>query len=393
MTEAPMTEAPLTEPVVFANARIVTDTAVIDGHVTVADGRIEAVGEGPAPFDAGRVEDWAGDTLIPGLVELHTDHIEGHYIPRPKVFWNKLAAIQAHDAQIAASGITTVFDALRVGTDENATLTANDMAEMGRVIDRAMLEDRLRADHFIHLRCEVSAADVVDGFEMIAENPRLKLVSLMDHAPGQRQFVDLDAYRLYYQKKLGLSEEAFAAFSRKRLAESAKYADASRKAIAAVCASRAIAVASHDDATLAHVDEAVGLGTALAEFPTTLEAAKASRAAGLHVLMGAPNVVRGGSHSGNVSAKSLLDAGLLDILSSDYVPFSMVQAAFLLAESGTDGLPAAIRLVTANPAGAVGLTDRGRIAPGLRADLVRIRADRGEPPIVRSVWREGRRVA
>ncbi len=382
----------MTEPIVFANARIVTETAVIDGYLAVADGRITSVGEGPAPKDARRIEDMAGDTLIPGLVELHTDHIEGHYIPRPKVFWNKMASIQAHDAQIAASGITTVFDALRVGTDENATLTSDDMAEMGRAIDRAMSQDRLRADHFIHLRCEVSAGDVVDGFEKIAANPRLKLVSLMDHAPGQRQFVNLDAYRLYYQKKLGLSEEEFGAFSRKRLMESAKYADSSRKAIAAVCASRGIAVASHDDATTAHVDEAVALGTTVAEFPTTLEAAKASRHAGLHVLMGAPNIVRGGSHSGNVSAQSLLDAGLLDILSSDYVPFSMVQAAFLLAEGAPDRLPAAIRLVSANPAQAVGLSDRGRLAEGLRADLVRIRTDEGEPPIVRSVWREGRRV-
>ena len=388
-----MIEAPMTEPIVFANARIVTQTAVIEGHLTVADGRIAEVLEGPVPKDAGRIEDMAGDTLIPGLVELHTDHIEGHYIPRPKVLWNKMASIQAHDAQIAASGITTVFDALRVGTDENATLTSDDMAEMGQTIDRAMSRDRLRADHFIHLRCEVSAADVVEGFEKIAANQRLKLVSLMDHAPGQRQFVDLDAYRLYYQKKLGLSEEGFAAFSRKRLMESAQYADASRKTIASICASRSIAVASHDDATDAHVNEAVALGTTIAEFPTTQEAAKASREAGLHVLMGAPNIVRGGSHSGNVSAASLLDAGLLDILSSDYVPFSMIQAAFELAEHGKDALPAAIRLVTANPASAVGLGDRGRIAPGLRADLVRIRTHEGEPPVVCSVWREGRRVA
>lgn len=382
----------MTEPIVFTNARIVTETSVIDGYLEVADGRIASMGEGPAPRE-GCIEEMAGDTLIPGLVELHTDHIEGHYIPRPKVFWNKMASIQAHDAQIAASGITTVFDALRVGTDENATLTSGDMAEMGRAIDRAMREDRLRADHFIHLRCEVSAGDVVEGFDKIADNPRLKLVSLMDHAPGQRQFVNLDAYRLYYQKKLGLSEEEFAAFSRKRLLESAKYAVSSRKAIAAVCAARHIAIASHDDATTAHVDEAVALGTTVAEFPTTLEAARASRAAGLHVLMGAPNVVRGGSHSGNVSASSLLDAGLLDILSSDYVPFSMVQAAFLLARGDPDRLPAAIRLVSANPARAVGLCDRGRLAEGLRADLVRVSAGEGEPPVIRSVWREGRRVA
>ncbi|HEX2020215.1 MAG TPA: amidohydrolase family protein, partial [Aurantimonas sp.] len=147
------------------------------------------------------------------------------------------------------------------------------------------------------------------------------------------------------------------------------------------------------DATLAHVEEAVALGTSVAEFPTTAEAAEASRAAGLHVLMGAPNIVRGGSHSGNVPAIELLQRGLLDILSSDYVPLSMLQGVFHLADTGEASLPDAIRLVTANPAEAVGLADRGAIAQGLRADLVRVGTSPGEPPVVRSVWREGHRVA
>ena len=135
------------------------------------------------------------------------------------------------------------------------------------------------------------------------------------------------------------------------------------------------------------------LGIAVAEFPTTVEAAEASRAAGLHILMGAPNIVRGGSHSGNVSALELMRLGILDILSSDYVPFSMLQAAFHLFDLEEASLPEAISHVTKAPAEAVGLADRGAIEAGRRADLVRIRAHRGEPPVVRSVWREGRRVA
>lgn len=377
---------------IFTNARIVLTDEVINGHLAVRDGRIVDVGSGPVRALAAS-EDMDGDMLMPGLVELHTDHIEGHYIPRPKVLWNKMAAIQAHDAQIAASGITTVFDALRVGTDENATLKAEDMAEMADAIDRAARENRLRADHLIHLRCEVSAADVVEGFHKLADNPRLKLASLMDHAPGQRQFANLDAYRLYYQKKLRLSDTEFEAFSQKRLAESAAYAESSRRTIAAACGGRGIAIASHDDATKVHVDEAVALGTAVAEFPTTREAAEASKAAGLHVLMGAPNIVRGGSHSGNVSAIDLLQNDLLDILSSDYVPFSLLQAVFVLVETGEVDCPTAVRLVSANPARAVGLDDRGEIRVGRRADLVRVRPIEGEPPVVRSVWREGQRVA
>lgn len=380
--------APSTETV-LANARLVLADAVVTGHIVLRDGLIAEIGEGPTATG----EDVEGDTIIPGLVELHTDHIEGHYMPRPRVRWNKLASIQAHDAQIAASGITTVFDALRVGMDENADIGAADMREMADSIAYSAAGDRLRADHYIHLRCEVSAADVIEGFETMMGNHLIRLVSLMDHAPGQRQFVDLETYRYYYQSKKSLTDAEFDAFCRRRIEESEANAPTSRRHIAARCREIGIALASHDDATPAHVEEAVRFGIALAEFPTTMEAARASHAAGLKVLMGAPNVVRGGSHSGNISATALMDVGVLDILSSDYVPFSLMQAAFLLGESDDDGLSAAIRLVTKNPAEAVGLTDRGEIAVGKRADLVRVRAMPGEPPVVRSVMREGRRVA
>ncbi|MCB8838903.1 alpha-D-ribose 1-methylphosphonate 5-triphosphate diphosphatase [Aurantimonas sp. VKM B-3413] len=374
---------------ILTNAKIVTPEEIVDGHLVLIGGEIAEIGEGRST----RGEDMGGDFVIPGLVELHTDHIEGHYHPRPRVVWNRMAAIQAHDAQIAASGITTVFDALRVGTDENRIASSDDIAAMGRAIGQAVDEDRVRADHFIHLRCEVSAEDVVEGFDKVKDNPRLRLASLMDHAPGQRQFRDLDAYRAFYQKKDGLTDAEFDAFCERRIAESEKYAPASRRAIAAACRERGIALASHDDASAAHVAESVELGIAVAEFPTTVEAAEASRAAGLHILMGAPNIVRGGSHSGNVSALELMRLGVLDILSSDYVPFSMLQAAFHLYDLEEASLPEAIRHVTKAPAEAVGLADRGAIEPGRRADLVRIRAHRGEPPVVRSVFREGRRVA
>ncbi len=374
---------------VFRNALIVLPDEVVRGSLEVRDGRIADIARGPS----GLGEDLDGDLLIPGLVELHTDHIEGHYLPRPKVRWNMMAALQAHDAQIAASGITTVFDALRVGMDEDALLGSDDMLSLADTIAEAASQGRLRSDHYIHLRCEVSAPDVLATFESIAQRPLVRLASLMDHAPGQRQFIDLETYRSYYQRKMNLTDDAFAAFCRRRVAESDAYSRPNRRFIADHCRAAGIAVASHDDATVAHVREGIALGIALAEFPTTIEAARASHAAGLKVLMGAPNIVRGGSHSGNVSAADLLDHGLLDILSSDYVPFSLVQAACALHEAGTLDLPAAIRLVSINPAAAARLDDRGSIAVGLRADLVRVGTKPGLPPLVAGVWREGRRVA
>lgn len=378
----------------FRNARVVLADTVIHGDVSVNDGFITAIDTaGGSTLHAGRSEDLEGDWLVPGLIELHTDHLECHYVPRPGVRWNPLAAVQAHDAQIAASGITTVFDALRVGMDEDARITAADMRLLADAIEHGQSGDRLRAEHFIHLRCEVSAPDVIEGLRLFENDPRLKLASLMDHTPGQRQFVSLEAYRLYYQGKTGMSDAEFEVFASKRQAQAGKHSGANRIEISDLCRERGIVLASHDDATVAHVDEAIEQGIAVAEFPTTLEAARASHEAGMKVLMGAPNVVRGGSHSGNVAAHELAQAGLLDVLSSDYVPFSLLQAAFMLAES-IEGvsLNKAINMVTKAPAEAVGLDDRGTIEVGKRADLVRVRTE-GDVPLIRSVWRQGNRVA
>jgi alpha-D-ribose 1-methylphosphonate 5-triphosphate diphosphatase len=379
----------MTAETVLTNARIVLADEIVEGSLLLRDGLIAGIDAG-----TGRTgEDMGGDYIIPGLVELHTDHLEGHYAPRPKVRWNPIAAVLAHDAQVATAGITTVLDALRVGMDEDADLTSDDIRKLVDAIEDSGAKDRLRADHFLHLRCEVSAPDCLQAFANFDGDERVKLASLMDHAPGQRQFVNLETYAYYYQRKLKLTDRDFKLFCEKRMGESARYSGPNRVVIAAACQERGIVLASHDDATSGHVDEAIEQGVRVAEFPTTLEAAKASKEAGLGVLMGAPNVMRGASHSGNVSARTLAGDGLLDILSSDYIPFSLIQSAFFLGDV-VEGisLPQAVAMVSKNPAEAIGLSDRGVIEPGRRADLVRVRVD-DHVPVVRTVWRQGRRVA
>jgi alpha-D-ribose 1-methylphosphonate 5-triphosphate diphosphatase len=178
----------MTTETIFSNARIVLEGEVLDGSLVIRDGLIADISSGSTA--AG--EDFAGDYLIPGLIELHTDHLEAHYSPRPGVRWNTTAAIQAHDSQVASSGITTVFDCLRMGSDEDDGFAMGEMREMADAIEAACRDDRLKADHLIHLRCEVSAANVLDDFSDFENDAMVRLVSLMDHAPGQRQFQTMD---------------------------------------------------------------------------------------------------------------------------------------------------------------------------------------------------------
>ncbi|SOE08732.1 alpha-D-ribose 1-methylphosphonate 5-triphosphate diphosphatase [Hoeflea halophila] len=374
---------------VLTNARLVLEDRIVEGSLVVRAGVIAEVADSRSTVGV----DMDGDYILPGLVELHTDHLESHYSPRPGVRWNAISAIQSHDAQIASSGITTVFDCLRLGSDTDEGYQIGEIRAVADALAQARVENRLRADHLIHLRCEVSTANVLDHFADFETDTQVRLASLMDHAPGQRQFQTMEQYTLYFKTKRGLSDEDFARYVTRRQEASARYADAHRKALASACAQRGITVASHDDATLDHVEEAVSHGVRLAEFPTSLEAAKASHKAGMSVLMGAPNVVRGGSHSGNIAATDLARAGVLDVLSSDYIPFSLIHAPFVLADEIDElDLASAIRLVTATPAKTVGLDDRGSLVAGKRADLVRVRRESGVP-VVRSVWRQGERVA
>ena len=376
----------------FRNARIVTADRVFIGCLKVDYGRIDEIGEHDS---RGAGIDFQGDYLLPGLIELHTDHLESHYFPRRAVTWHAGSAVLAYDAQIAAAGITTVFDSLRVGVDEfdvGAQL-GDEAALLAEAIRRAADADLLRADHLTHLRCEVAAPNVVDSLHAVLASHSAQLISLMDHSPGQRQYRDLEKYFIYYSGKSGRSRADLAEVAGERQRIGGIRALENRPRIVEIAKARGIVLASHDDTTAEEVALARCDGVTIAEFPTTLEAASASRAAGMATVMGAPNVVRGGSHSGNASARELAEAGQLDILSSDYVPAALLMAAFRLADApAVGGLAGAMRLVSKAPAEATGLKDRGEIAVGRRADLLRVAMHDGEP-VVRAVWREGRRVA
>lgn len=376
----------------FTNARIVLADRVIDnGWVALADGKIAEIGEGKAPE---RGEDFGGDLLLPGLVELHTDHLEAHVIPRPKVPWDPVSAVVSYDGQIATSGITTVFDSLRVWSEPGVEEIHGRASYLAAAIDTARNADLLRADHLLHLRCEVPMPDVVTDAEELIGRPDVRLLSLMDHTPGQRQFRDEEKLRTYYRGKAGgLTDAQLDDMFAKRIRYRDLHAAENYAGLVALAQRHGTPLASHDDTTLDHVEQSISDKVAIAEFPTTMEAAEALHASGVSVLMGAPNLVRGGSHSGNIATAELAQAGMLDILSSDYVPASLLMAALMLPRAVPSiDLATATKTVTKTPAAAVGLADRGEIAIGKRADLIRVRHV-GDYTAVRSVWREGKRVA
>jgi len=377
------------DELILADAKIVTPQAVVAGTVVVRDGIIAAIED----TRTGRGEALDGDYLIPGLVELHTDNMERHFAPRPGVRWPAVSAALAHDAQIAAAGITTVFDAVSLGSMQDHDLRLDALDEMLSGTRTARDNGLFRSEHLLHLRCEVSYPQMPQMLESMIDDPRVQLVSVMDHTPGQRQFVNPEKYREYYKGKNGFNDDELDAYLDLACARGARHSAENRRAVVAICKARRMPMASHDDGTPDHVAEALADGMVVAEFPTTVEAARLSREGGMKVVMGGPNVIRGASHSGNVSANALAQLGLLDIVSSDYVPTSLVESAFKLAREipGID-LPKAMAAVSQTPAEAVGLKDRGAIEIGRRADLVRVRLVDGQP-VVRTVWRGGARVA
>lgn len=376
---------------IINNVKLVLEDEVVNGSLEVQEGMIYAFAESQSQLP--QAIDGEGGWLLPGLIELHTDNLDKFFTPRPKVDWPAHSAMSSHDALMIASGITTVLDAVAIGDVRDGGDRLENLEKIINAIEETQKRGVNRAEHRLHLRCELPHHTTLPLFEKLVGREPVSMVSLMDHSPGQRQYADRSKYRDYYQGKYHLTNEEMDRFEEEQMALAATWSQPNRETIAAICRERKIALASHDDATREHVVESHQLGSVIAEFPTTLAAAEASRQHGMNVLMGAPNIVRGGSHSGNVAAHQLAADNLLDILSSDYYPASLLDAAFRIADDDSNRftLPQAIRLVSKNPAQALGLGDRGAIAEGKRADLV-LAHRRGEHVHIDHVWRQGKRV-
>ena len=374
---------------IIQNARIIALDEEFTGSVLIENGLVRSVDRGTTSLPA--AEDWAGDWLMPGLVELHTDNLEKHLVPRPGVLWNAHSAMTVHDAQCAAAGITTVLDSVVIGDLDEGGPRCQTQHTSIAALHECRNEGLMRVEHLLHLRCELSAPDILEVFHQYADDPLLRLVSVMDHTPGQRQWRDLKSYRRYSERNVRYSDVEFEAMIAQRKADQQAYAIPHRQVIVQASRARQLPLASHDDTLLSDIALAVQEGVAMSEFPTTVAAAQAARDAGMAIIMGGPNMVKGGSHSGNVSATELAQLDLLDIFSSDYVPSSLLLATFMLGGLERWTLPKAVRTVTRNPARAIGMSDRGEVAAGQRADILRVRMNRVGMPHVMETSLAGKR--
>lgn len=363
------------------NGQIITPDRVIEkGCVGIEDGRIIDIRD-TLPNTSGNVIDANGGYVMPGIIDIHGDDLETAISPRPSSRFPVDFALLQLDRSNAVCGITTKLHAIAYFEDELKGRHVGLSKEIAKTI--AHCSYGLLTNHFLHVRCEIST-DLEDVLEVI-ENPLVKLVSLMDHTPGQGQFLDPEQYREYHKRIYGLNDAEIDGIIRNK----SGYANIkvqNMREVAKKALAKRISIASHDDDSSQKVELVHSIGARISEFPVTLDAASRSRELGMTICMGAPNVVLGRSTSGNLSSIQAVTAGLVDVLCSDYNPASMLYSLFILWKQGILSLPDAVKMVTLNPAKAVCMDyETGSIEVGKRADILVVTEQMGIPVVARTI--------
>ncbi|MEV0621386.1 alpha-D-ribose 1-methylphosphonate 5-triphosphate diphosphatase [Nonomuraea sp. NPDC050404] len=369
----PWTLGPAPESYVLSNVRVVLGDRVSDpASVAVERGVIAEVVERPHPpvGDA----DGGGLLLMPGLIDVHSDALEKERAPRPSAVLPWDFALASLEGKLVGAGVTTVFHgaAFQTKSGHGVTRTPATALDVCETIDR---HQSVQVDHRVLHRFTIRSAD---GANLLRERLRARaqdagplLLSHEDHTPGQGQYADVGHF-IDTLVAGGQDRAEATAHVERRMAE-AHLTDEVRAAnlawVEELAREGRVRLLGHDPDSAEAIDALAGRGGSVAEFPTTVEAARRAREAGLLIVAGAPNVLRGESHSGNVAATELISHGLVDALASDYLPAGLLGSVAVLVRRGLASLPEAVGLVTAGPAAVAGLGDRGRIAPGLAADF------------------------
>ncbi|MDR1088643.1 MAG: alpha-D-ribose 1-methylphosphonate 5-triphosphate diphosphatase [Coriobacteriales bacterium] len=381
--------------------------------VVVSGGRIQAIEPtgllAALPALGTTVIDARGCYVAPGLIDIHSDYIETIASPRPSVVMDLRRALYETDRALVSHGITTMYHSLSVYQtqifEHKPIRLYENVMRLVEHISAFRASETL--DHLIrhrlHMRVELDAVGYFNAVEELLRRGSVDLLSFMDHTPGQGQYRDLEVFARTIQSYRGSMSEAAVrelALSQQRAAKFS-YGDLAR--LAALAHEHGVPIASHDDDSIGELASIHRLGARISEFPVSLEVGRRARELGMHTLAGAPNVVLGYSHSGNLSARESVCADVANILCSDYYPAALLQAVFTLQRCCGIELERAFALVTLNPARAVGIDhERGELAVGKRADLLLIRKlphvesaeAEGESfvPVVEAVFVEGRPV-
>lgn len=368
----------------LTNARIVLENDILNSaSLLIEDGQISAID--PTSSNGAKEVDLQGKLLMPGMIDLHCDALEKEVEPRPNVFFPLDFACAQADKRNAAAGITTVYHSLSFANDELGVRNN----EMAGNVARAVHDWHPHGlvDNRVHCRYEITDEYALPVLKQLLNEQSMHLVSMMDHTPGQGQFKDLAAYRDYLTRTYKKTADEVSVIV-ERKTEAAAGAFARMQSLAEAAHAAGIAVASHDDDSPERVATMKGIGADISEFPINIPAAKAAKAAGMATIFGAPNILRGKSQSGSMKAIEAIHEGLADCLCADYAPAALIVAVMRINEQTELDLPAAVRLVTANPAKAAKLNDRGLIAMGKRADLIAVDMPGGLPQ-VSHVWVNG----
>lgn len=366
------------------HAQVVLPTEVRDDiAVLIEDGHIAALD--PNGTKDAKIIDISGRILIPGMIDLHCDALEKEIEPRPNVHFPLDFSCAQADKRNAVAGITTVFHALSFANHELGVRNNAFAAEITRAVrtwrPHALIDNR------VHARYEVTDDTAPAVLSELIEKGDAHLISFMDHSPGQGQFRDVEAYRDYLARTYKTDEDTLDGILARKL-EAAQGAMARMRSLAEKARHHGVSIASHDDDSPDKVATVRALGAVISEFPINLETARAARENGLATLFGAPNILRGKSQSGNMRALDAVSSGLADCLCGDYSPAALLPSIMLLPSLTDISLSQAVAMVTVNPARAAGLSDRGEIAIGKRADLVAVKM-LGSLPQAEKVWVNG----
>jgi alpha-D-ribose 1-methylphosphonate 5-triphosphate diphosphatase len=371
-----------TDALVIENARIVTPSGVLEeSSLAVEGGRIAGIGKTPSAKGCRRI-DAAGCWLMPGFIDLHCDALEKDLEPRPNTRFPLDIVLFELDKKLAACGVTTIFHSVSFAEGEIG-VRCNDQA--AAVIERiAALAPRMLVDTRIHARFEITDEAAVPRLESLLNDGKIQLLSLMDHTPGQGQFREAGAFENYYRRVYG-KEKAEVDEIIERKIRSQEKAAARLDHMIGLCRTLGIPMASHDDDSREKICWLKDRAVAISEFPVNMEALRAAGDSGLHVCLGAPNVLRGASQGGNLSARKAIAAGYGDILCSDYAPMAILHAVFTLEALGLSPLHEAVNMVSLSAARAVGIdAGKGSLEEGKAADFVLVERPDGVPRILKT---------